>query len=72
MTPSSYRVFKIMQPKSKAFRVHAFLASNTVTNEYHLKLAGELFEFAVRIKSETGISVEFINLSGGNGSTLLI
>ena len=69
MTPEQLiEAFKIMQSKGvKHFGVHAFLASNTVTNEYYPKLAGELFEFAVRIKNETGISVEFINLSGGVG-----
>ena len=69
MTPEQLiEEFKIMQSKGvKHFGVHAFLASNTVTNEYYPKLAGELFEFAVRIKNETGISVEFINLSGGIG-----
>ena len=69
MTPEQLiEAFKIMQSKGvKHFGVHAFLASNTVTNEYYPKLAGELFEFAVRIKNETGISVEFINLSGGIG-----
>ena len=69
MTPDQLiEAFKIMQSKGvKHFGVHAFLASNTVTNEYYPKLARELFEFAVRIKNETGINVEFINLSGGIG-----
>ena len=69
MTPEQLiEAFKIMKSKGvKHFGVHAFLARNTVTNEYYPKLAGELFEFAVRIKNETGISVEFINLSGGIG-----
>ena len=69
MTPDQLiEAFKIMQSKGvKHFGIHAFLASNTVTNEYYPKLARELFEFAVRIKNETGINVEFINLSGGIG-----
>ena len=69
MTPEQLiEAFKIMQSKGvNHFGIHAFLASNTVTNEYYPKLAGELFEFAVRVKDETGISVEFINLSGGIG-----
>ena len=69
MTPEQLiEAFKIMKSKGvKHFGIHAFLASNTVTNEYYPKLAGELFKFAVRIKNETGISVEFINLSGGIG-----
>ena len=69
MTPDQLiEAFKIMQSKGvKHFGIHAFLASNTVTNEYYPKLARELFEFAVRIKNEAGINVEFINLSGGIG-----
>ncbi|MBQ9234113.1 MAG: diaminopimelate decarboxylase, partial [Lachnospiraceae bacterium] len=52
---------------AKRFGVHAFLASNTVTNEYYPKLAKILFELAVEIKEKTGISLSFINLSGGVG-----
>ena len=47
--------------------IHAFLASNTVTNAYYPALAGELFKLAVKIKEETGIALSFINLSGGVG-----
>lgn len=60
--------YKILKEKgAKHFGLHAFLASNTVTNEYYPKLAGQLFELAVRLKNETGCSIEFINLSGGVG-----
>ena len=38
-----------------------------MTNEYYPLLAKVLFETAVKLKKETGISVEFINLSGGIG-----
>lgn len=31
----------------KSFGLHAFLASNTVTNEYYPTLAAQLFELAV-------------------------
>lgn len=51
----------------KHFGLHAFLASNTVTNEYYPQLAKQLFEVAVRIKEEVGVKLEFINLSGGVG-----
>ncbi|MBR5115446.1 MAG: diaminopimelate decarboxylase [Lachnospiraceae bacterium] len=51
----------------KRFGIHAFLASNTVTNEYYPKLAGDLFALAVRIREETGVALSFINLSGGVG-----
>ncbi|MDD5887745.1 MAG: diaminopimelate decarboxylase [Oscillospiraceae bacterium] len=60
--------FKILQQKGvKHFGIHAFLASNTVTNEYYPKLAGELFELAVKLHKETGADIKFINLSGGVG-----
>ena len=51
----------------KHFGIHAFLASNTVTNEYYPSLAKILFQLAVDLKNETGASIEFINLSGGIG-----
>lgn len=52
---------------AKRFGMHAFLASNTLTNEYYPLLAKTLFEVAVEIKNKTGIALSFINLSGGVG-----
>lgn len=51
----------------KQFGLHAFLASNTVTNDYYPELARQLFELALEIREETGICLDFINLSGGIG-----
>ncbi|HEP1837121.1 TPA: diaminopimelate decarboxylase [Streptococcus suis] len=51
----------------KEFGIHAFLASNTVTNEYYPVLARQLFELALEIREETGVTLDFINLSGGIG-----
>lgn len=51
----------------KTFGMHAFLASNTVTNDYYPALARQLFETAVAIKEKTGVQLSFINLSGGIG-----
>ncbi|MGT2959827.1 diaminopimelate decarboxylase [Streptococcus caballi] len=51
----------------KSFGLHAFLASNTVTNDYYPTLAAQLFNLAVEIKEKTGVSLDFINLSGGVG-----
>lgn len=60
--------FKILQGKGvKQFGLHAFLASNTVTNEYYPELAKVLFETAVELSRETGAHITFINLSGGIG-----
>lgn len=61
----AYRVLK--EKGAKNFGLHAFLASNTVTNEYYPMLAKVLFEVAVRLKKETGAHISFINLSGGIG-----
>ena len=60
--------FRILKGKgAKNFGIHAFLASNTVTNEYYPTLARTLFELAVQLQQKTGAKVSFINLSGGVG-----
>ena len=51
----------------KHFGIHAFLASNTTTNEYYPTLAGNLFRLAVRLHNATGAHISFVNLSGGIG-----
>ncbi len=57
----------LLRKGAKHFGLHAFLASNTVTNEYYPILAKILFQAAVRLKEETGAPIRFINLSGGVG-----
>ena len=60
--------YRILKEKGvKRFGLHAFLASNTVTNEYYPQLAKQLFELAVQIKEKVGVQIDFINLSGGVG-----
>ena len=60
--------FRILKDKGvKHFGIHAFLASNTVTNEYYPLLDKILFELAVRVKNAAGVHIAFINLSGGIG-----
>lgn len=67
-TEQLFEGFQILKEKGvKHFGIHSFLASNTVTNEYYPTLAKTLFETAVKLKEEVGVSVEFINLSGGIG-----
>jgi diaminopimelate decarboxylase len=51
----------------KRFGIHAFIASNTVTNEYYPVLARSLFELVLEIREKTGVSMDFVNLSGGVG-----
>lgn len=67
-TEQLFEAFKILKAKgAEEFGIHAFLASNTVTNEYYPLLAKVLFELAVKLKEETGCHITFINLSGGVG-----
>ena len=64
-TEQLFEGFKILKEKgAKNFGIHAFLASNTVTNEYYPMLAKQLFEVAVKLKEEVGCHISFINLSG--------
>lgn len=68
MPEQMVEAYRILQKKGvKYFGIHAFLASNTVTNEYYPMLAGQLFELAVKLKEQTGADIRFINLSGGVG-----
>lgn len=57
----------LMRKGAKRFGIHAFLASNTVTNEYYPELARQLFTLAVGLQQETRAEIDFINLSGGVG-----
>ena len=60
--------YKLLKQKgAKRFGLHSFLVSNTVTNDYYPTLAKTLFELAVEIKEKLGITISFINLSGGVG-----
>ncbi|MBQ3557384.1 MAG: diaminopimelate decarboxylase [Oscillospiraceae bacterium] len=52
---------------AEEFGIHAFLASNTLSNDYYPALARILFQLAVELKEETGCHITFINLSGGVG-----
>ena len=58
---------RLMKLGTKHFGIHAFLASNTTTNEYYPELAANLFRLAVRLHKATGAHISFVNLSGGVG-----
>ena len=58
---------KLKEKGVKHFGIHAFLASNTVANEYYPVLARILFKTAVELQKETGVHIAFVNLSGGVG-----
>ncbi|OUO22404.1 diaminopimelate decarboxylase [Collinsella sp. An307] len=63
-----FEAFRMLKDRgAEEFGIHAFLASNTVTNDYYPALARILFELAVRLERETGAHVVFVNLSGGVG-----
>ncbi len=67
-TGQMFEGFQVLKEKgAKYFGIHAFLASNTITNEYYPTLAKTLFELAVELKEKTGADIRFINLSGGIG-----
>ena len=51
----------------KEFGIHAFLASNTLGNEYYPELARILFRAVKELIDETGAKFSFVNLSGGIG-----
>ena len=66
--PQMFQAFRLLRDKGvKEFGIHAFLASNTVTNDYYPTLAATLFRLAVELKNELDVHITFINLSGGIG-----
>ncbi len=67
-TEQMFEGYRMLKDRGvKYFGIHAFLASNTVSNEYYPVLARQLFELAVKLREETGADIRFINLSGGIG-----
>ncbi|MCR5303772.1 MAG: diaminopimelate decarboxylase [Lachnospiraceae bacterium] len=69
MTESQvFEAVRVMMKKGvKHFGIHAFLASNTITNDYYPILSRILFELAVKVNKDTGADISFVNLSGGVG-----
>ena len=51
----------------KRFGLHSFLSSNTTDSLYYPTLAKLLFQTAVELMNESGLEIDFINLSGGIG-----
>lgn len=60
-------ILRLQKLGVKHFGIHAFLASNTTTNEYYPELAAKLFRLAVRLRNATDADITFVNLSGGIG-----
>ncbi len=66
--PQLAEAFRLLKAKgARYFGIHAFLASNTISNDYYPELAGILFQLAAELKDETGCDIRYINLSGGIG-----
>ncbi len=60
--------YKILKSKGvKRFGLHAMVASNELNHQYFIDTAVMLFELAVEIKKQIGISIEFVNMGGGIG-----
>jgi len=57
----------LRQEGVREFGLHAFVASNTLSNEYYPALADMIFHLAAEIRKRLGISISFVNLSGGVG-----
>ena len=49
------------------FGLHAFLASNTLGEDYYAENARVLFDLAVRLHQKLKCKISFVNLSGGVG-----
>ena len=60
--------YELLRAKGvRRFGLHAMVASNELSLDYHLETGRLLFELAVEIKSRCGIAMEFVNLGGGLG-----
>ena len=69
MTPEQLRAAfrRLKALGARRFGIHAFLASNTLSNDYYPALARILFRLASEVSEETGCPIAFVNLSGGVG-----
>lgn len=60
-------LIQLQERGSKRFGIHTFIASNELNPQYFIATAEMLFLLAVEIKEKLGISLEFVNISGGIG-----
>ncbi len=66
--PQLREALAILKSKGiKAFGLHSFLSSNNTDDAYYPALAKILFETGRMLAEETGLTLSFINLSGGVG-----
>ncbi len=60
--------YKILASKGvKHFGLHAMLASCSLENDYYPTLARNLFSLVLEIKEKTGVTISFVDMSGGIG-----
>ena len=63
-----FEAYEILKQKGvRHFGIHAMLASCSLDENYYPNLARELFELVLEIRSKLGITLEFVDLSGGIG-----
>lgn len=63
-----FEAFRILRDKGvQHFGLHAMLASCSLDNCYFPNLARELFSLVVALRDTLGITMEFVDLSGGIG-----
>lgn len=69
MTPEQLMeaLAKLREKGVRRFGIHAMLASCSLDEEYYPNLARELFRLVLEVREKLGISVSFIDLSGGIG-----
>ena len=51
----------------RRFGLHTMVASNELNGDFFVETARMVFDLAVRIEREVGVSMEFVNLGGGIG-----
>ena len=63
----SEAVARLKREGVKEFGLHAFLASNTLGNDYYEELSRVIFKAIAELTEEFGVKFTFANLSGGIG-----
>jgi len=62
------KAYRLMHEKGvKKFGLHTMVASNELESSYFIETARMLFDLAVKIKRESGVRIELINMGGGIG-----
>ncbi len=60
--------YRLMKEKGvKKFGLHTMVASNELESSYFVETARMLFELAVKIKRDSAVCIELINMGGGIG-----